>query len=56
MVTNSKKCRNCESARVVTSKSGFLAHFFLKRVFGLEVLSLHEQLKERLRGGVLRNA
>ena len=37
-------CRNCKSNETVTSKKGILAPFFLKRVFGIHLNSLHEDL------------
>jgi hypothetical protein len=43
-------CRNCASVNVATARSGFLAHFFLKRVYGLDVASLGGEIKARLLG------
>jgi hypothetical protein len=43
-------CRNCASLKVTTARSGLLAHFFLKRVFGLDVESLDKVIKTGLRG------
>lgn len=43
-------CRNCASLKVASARSGFLAHFFLKRVYGLDAASLGEEIKARLLG------
>lgn len=37
-------CRNCKSNETVTSKKGVLTPFFVKRVFGIYLNSLHEVL------------
>jgi hypothetical protein len=47
-------CRNCTSIKVATARSGFLAHFFLKRVFGLDIASLDDEMKARLREGGIK--
>lgn len=47
-------CRNCASVRVSSARSGFYAHFFLKRVFGLDVASLGQEIKARLGGGGIK--
>ena len=43
-------CRNCDSVKITTTRSGFLAFFFLKRVFELDVASVGEEIEVRLRG------
>ena len=45
-----KICRNCASVKVSSARSGFYAHFFLNRVFGLDVASLGQEMKARLGG------
>jgi hypothetical protein len=42
-------CRNCASANISIVQSGYLADFFLKRVFGIDCFSIDQEIKTILK-------
>lgn len=43
------ECRNCKSINTETLNQGLLAHFFLKRVYGLTLKTVNESLTAKIK-------